>query len=167
MVGGLFRLQVGLCQDAATMATSDGLGPVVAGIDGSEESFNALRHAVREADWRGTSLHVVHALDVTPAILHLSDNRAITTMDLAKSDARVIWERAEPILAEATTDTVRVDREGDPGRALVAYCDEVGASVLVVGPRGRGKVRELLLGSTAKASIESSHCDVLVVKSRD
>ena len=42
-----------------------------------------------------------------------------------------------------------------------------GASVLVVGPRGRGKVRELLLGSTAKASIESSHCDVLVVKSRD
>lgn len=145
---------------------SAGLGPVVAGIDGSEESFHALGQAVREAGWRGTALHVVHAIDVTPAILHLADNRSITTLELAQSDAAVIWERADPILSEATTEVVKVDLQGSPGRALSEYCDEIGASVLVVGPRGRGAVTKLLLGSTAKASLEASTCDVLVVKSR-
>jgi nucleotide-binding universal stress UspA family protein len=146
------------------MAETSDPGPVVVGIDGSEQSFTALRQAVREAGWRGTSLHVVHVLDVTPAILHLSADRMITTMELAQSDAQVIWERADPILADAGIETTKIELEGSPGKALAAYCGEIGASVLVVGPRGRGAVKDLLMGSTANASVASSPCDVLVVK---
>jgi nucleotide-binding universal stress UspA family protein len=146
------------------MAEPETVGPVVVGIDGSEAGFEALRHALREAEWRRVALHVVHVLDVTPAVLHLEDNRTIDTRELAESDRAAVWKRAEPIIGDAATEIIRVERDGNPGKTLIGYCAEVGASALVVGPRGRSRVTKLLLGSTADAAIKDAACDVLLVK---
>jgi nucleotide-binding universal stress UspA family protein len=136
----------------------------VVGIDGSEAGFEALRHALREAAWRGVALHVVHVLDVTPAVLHLEHDQTISTRELAESDRAEIWRRAEPIIGDAAAEVIRVERDGNPGKTLVAYCAEVGASALVVGQHGRGMVEKLFAGSTADASIKHALCDVLLVK---
>jgi len=146
-------------------ATSNPPGPVVVGIDGSEPGFTALRDAVREAEWRGAALHVVHVLDVTPAVLHLKGDRTISTREMAESDRSEIWTRAESILSGSGAEVVRVDRDGNPGKTLIAYCEEAGASVLVVGPRGRGMVERWLLGSTAERAVKTATCDVLVSRS--
>jgi len=137
----------------------------VVGIDGSDASIVALGHAIREAAWRGVALHVVHALDVTPAVLHLANDQAISTRELAESDRDEIWKKAAPTLAKAEVELIRVNRDGNPGSVLCDYCQEVGASVLVVGPRGRGRVIDALLGSTAHDVVRQSRCNVLVVKS--
>lgn len=139
-------------------------GPVVVGIDGSEPGFIALRHAAREAEWRDVALHVVHVLDVSPAVLHLEGDRTIHTRELAESDRAEIWKQAEPILQDVEVEVIRVERDGDPGKTLVAYSSEAHGSVLVVGPRGRGRVGRWLLGSTADQAVKSAMCDVLVVK---
>jgi nucleotide-binding universal stress UspA family protein len=144
---------------------SDRVGPVVVGVDGSEASLLALDHAVLEAGWRGVPLHVLHALDVTPAVLHLAHGEAISTRELAESDRREIWKRVDSHLDGFEGELVRVERDGDPGPALIEYTRAVGGSVLVVGPRGRGRVVEALLGSTAHKAVADAHCDVLVVKS--
>ena len=145
-------------------AASAATGPVVVGIDGSEPGFVALRHAVREAEWRNVPLQVVHVLDVSPAVLHLEGDRTVNTRELAESDRARIWELAEPILEDTKAEVVRVERDGNPGKTLIAYCDEAGGSVLVVGPRGRGRVGRWLLGSTADQAVKTASCDVLVVK---
>lgn len=142
------------------------LGPVVVGLDGSGPSLEALLHGLEEARWRRTSLHVVQVLDVTPAVLHLKHDVTITTRELAESDRAEIWGLAEPILDGGEVEVVRVERDGDPGERLVEYGKEAGASLLVVGPRGRGMVEKLFLGSTAEGVMRSASCDVLVVKSR-
>jgi nucleotide-binding universal stress UspA family protein len=147
-----------------TMTESAKVGPVVVGIDGSEAGFEALRHAVQEAQWRDVALHVVHVLDVTPAVLHLEADQTIHTRELAESDRAAIWKLADPILADAETEVARVERDGNPGKTLIEYCAEVGASVLVVGPRGRGMMKRLFLGSTADAAVKGAGCDVLLVK---
>jgi nucleotide-binding universal stress UspA family protein len=144
--------------------TPSEIGPVVVGIDGSEASLTALRDAVREAEWRGVALHVVHVLDVTPAVLHLEGDQTINTRELAESDRAAIWELAQPILEDSAAKVVQVERDGNPGKTLIAYCEEAGASVLVVGPRGRGKVGRWLLGSTAQQALKTASCDVLVSK---
>ena len=149
-----------------TAAEANPTGPVVVGIDGSEASLNALVRAVQEAAWRDVGLHVVHVLDVTPAVLHLSGDQTITTRELAESDRAEIWSLAQPVIDGAGVEVVRTERDGKPGKSLLAYAEEVGASVLVVGPRGRGRVEKLFLGSTAEAAVKSANCDVLVVKSR-
>jgi nucleotide-binding universal stress UspA family protein len=143
---------------------SGATGPVIVGIDGSEPGFRALRHAVSEAEWRDVSLHTVHVLDVSPAVLHLEGDRTVNTRELAESDRARIWELAEPILEDSKAEVVRVERDGNPGKTLIAYCDEAGASLLVVGPRGRGRVGRWLLGSTADQAVKTATCDVLVVK---
>lgn len=145
-------------------AESTPSGPVVIGLDGSGASLHALRHAIAEAERRDAELHVVHVLDVTPAVLHLRGEVTITTRELAESDRAEIWMLARPLLEDAEVDVVRVERDGAPGKALAAYGEEVGASVLVVGPRGRGMMEKLLLGSTAEDLIGSATCDVLLVK---
>ena len=147
------------------MAESTNDGPVVVGVDGSDAGFEALRHASREAGWRGVPLHAVHVLDVTPAVLHLKGDQEITTRELAESDRVEIWRRAGEVIDLTSSDVVQVERDGNPAKTLIAYCDEVGASVLVVGPRGRGRVQRALLGSTAQETVKAARCDVLVVKS--
>jgi nucleotide-binding universal stress UspA family protein len=139
-------------------------GPVVVGIDGSEASMAALDHAVREATWREVELHVLHVLDVTPAVLHLAGEQTIHTRELAESDRDEIWKVAAPIIDSPGVDVVKLNREGDPAEALLEHCTDVGASVLVVGPRGRGRVIDALLGSTAQRVIREATCSVLVVK---
>ncbi|HEX6147589.1 MAG TPA: universal stress protein [Acidimicrobiia bacterium] len=147
-------------------AESTSIGPVVVGIDGSEASLVALRHGIREGEWRGVEVHVVHVLDVTPAVLHLEGDQTITTGEMAQGDRAEIWRSVEPIVGDAGTGVVKVELDGQPGRAITAYAEEAGASVLVVGPRGRGRVEKLFLGSTAQEAIENATCDVLVVKSQ-
>jgi nucleotide-binding universal stress UspA family protein len=144
---------------------NEDLGPVVVGFDGSDTSMSALERAMREAAWRGVALHVLHALDVTPAVLHLAGNQTISTHELAESDRVEVWKRAAPILDNAGLEVVKVNRDGKPATALSDYCREIGASVLVVGPRGRGRVTGALLGSTAQGVVKSAKCDILMVKS--
>ncbi len=146
-----------------TSGNSD-IGPVVVGVDGSDASLAALARAAQEAEWRGVALHVVHALDVTPAVLHLANNQAISTRELADSDREEIWKRVVEQIGD-DAGMQRVDLDGDPGKALADHARDVGASVLVVGPRGRGRVVETLLGSTARSVIKDAVCDVLLVKS--
>lgn len=147
-------------------AEANPTGPVVVGTDGSEASVNALLRAVQEAEWRDVDLHVVHVLNVTPAVLHLSGDQTMTTRELAESDRSEIWKLAQPVIDGAGVEVVRIERDGEPGKALLAYAEEVGASVVVVGPRGRGRVEKMFLGSTAEEVVKSATCDVLVVKSR-
>jgi nucleotide-binding universal stress UspA family protein len=143
----------------------ESIGPVVVGFDGSDTSMGALERAAREAAWRGVELHVLHALDVTPAVLHLAGNQTISTHELAESDRVEVWKRAATILDDAGLEVVKVNRDSKPAAALSDYCEEIGASVLVVGPRGRGRVTEALLGSTAQGVVKSAKCDILMVKS--
>ncbi len=146
-------------------AATSKVGPVVVGLDGSDASIVALDKAVLEAGWRGVELHVVHALDVTPAVLHLAGNEKISTRELAESDSEEVWKRAASILDGADVKVVKVNRDGKAADALTDYAKEVDASVLVVGPRGRGRVTKALLGSTAQGVVKAAERDILLVKS--
>lgn len=140
------------------------MGHIVVGIDGSEPSLRALAEAIEEARLRGADLHVLHATDLSPALLHLRDDVTIDTRDLAADQGAKVWEAAQPFLGEAEVEVVRVDAEGSPGRALVDYSAEIGAELVVVGTRGRGRVKGLLLGSTAEDVVNRGGCDMLLVR---
>jgi nucleotide-binding universal stress UspA family protein len=83
---------------------------------------------------------------------------------LAAAERRRVWEPIEGHLTRAHVPIERVDIEGYPPDALVAYVKNVGASLLVVGTRGRGELASMVLGSTSHRAIHLSPCDVLVVK---
>jgi nucleotide-binding universal stress UspA family protein len=73
-------------------------------------------------------------------------------------------EEAEAFLAEAGIEARAVAGIGDPADAIVDEAGEWGADLIVVGTRGLGGARRLLLGSVSTKVVHHAPCDVLVVR---
>lgn len=140
------------------------MGHIVVGIDGSDPSLRALAKAIHQAQLHQAGLHVLNAIDISPALLHLPHDVTVDTRDTAAEQRALVWESARLLLEDAGLEVVRVDREGAPGKALVDYSAEIEAELVVVGTRGRGRVKSLLLGSTAQYVVNSGTCDLLLVR---
>ncbi|MGQ4877429.1 universal stress protein [Billgrantia sp. LNSP4103-1] len=53
--------------------------------------------------------------------------------------------------------------DGDPRRAIIEEAKREHADLIVIGKRGRNRIQELLLGSTAEAMARGAQCPVLIV----
>ena len=145
-------------------------GRVVVGIDGSDTSRRAARWAAHEARLRGARLEIVAAWHV-PAYgyAHVGSVTAIS-QDLAEG----LVENAEEHLAEAMREA-RVEAgdieletiaaEGQPAKVLLQVSE--GADLLVVGSRGLGGFRELLLGSVSQQCAQHASCPVVIIRRVD
>jgi nucleotide-binding universal stress UspA family protein len=53
---------------------------------------------------------------------------------------------------------------GTPHEVIMQYADEIGCDQIVMGPRGLGAVKSILLGSVASKIIELSTIPVLLIR---
>ena len=140
------------------------MAPVVVGIDGSEQSLEAVRTAAAEAARRHLPLRIVHAF-VWP-LLHVRvgpvagdmpgtglEQHAQELLGEAASAAREVAPRLE-----ITTDLV------DGAATPVLLEASRTAALLVLGDRGLGSVSGLIVGSVAVHASAHAHCPVLVVR---
>ncbi|GGL22145.1 universal stress protein [Phycicoccus endophyticus] len=133
---------------------------VVAGVDGSPSSLEALRTAVREASILRGSVEVVHAWQARGASDPTLANASSWEEYVAGVESLV--EEAVAELRPEHADTaveVRVVRD-EPVHALAASSAD--ASLVVVGARGSGGFDGLHVGSTALRLVGRSECPVLV-----
>lgn len=135
--------------------------PVVVGVDGSPASEAAVAFAFEAAALRGVPLvavHVWHDVLIDQTLAPLLD------WDAIESDEReVLAERLAGWPAKYPDVPVRrlVVRD----RAARTLVEESGrAQLVVVGSRGRGGFRGLLLGSVSQALLHHAHCPVAVVR---
>jgi nucleotide-binding universal stress UspA family protein len=148
-----------------TDGTDAGEGkPVVVGVDGTPVGEAAVGFAFEQASARGGELVAVHSW-TDPAVLN-----ALAGGTLA-ADYGMLEEQATVLLAERLAGwqekfpDVRVTRQvvrEYPTRALLHFTD--GAGLVVVGSRGRGGFRGLVLGSTSQHLLHHAPCPVAVVR---
>jgi nucleotide-binding universal stress UspA family protein len=134
-------------------------GAIVVGTDGSDAANEALIWATDEADRRDAELVVVHAWDY-PYGTELSSS---TVHDVVRVDAAIVLDDAVRRCQERGRSPVRGELvQQPPSKAILAEADR--ADLVVVGSRGRGGFRALLLGSVAHTVIAHSSCPVVVVR---
>ena len=144
---------------------TDDQGIVVVGTDGSAGAEHAVGWALEEARAHGDAVLLVHAWQY-PAV-------AVTTY--AGEPLPVFGhDDLERLAAEALTKAENAARKREPGvrvdtRLVEAHPVEAlldasrGARLLVVGSRGLGGFKELLLGSVSTACARHARCPVVIV----
>ena len=143
-------------------------GAVVVGVDGSPSALQALDWAARQAEREHRPLVLLHAYRALDTQANLWLVRAgadvAGVVGQVEDEARTLVEEAAGLVRTsrpelAVTTFLRV---ADPRQALLDVADR--ASLVVIGSRGRGPVRTLLLGSTSVAVASHATCPVVVVR---
>jgi nucleotide-binding universal stress UspA family protein len=142
---------------------------VVVGVDGSEAARAALATAVDEAVRRDVELHVVTTFSVTDywtdlasvVLSSVEETQAAARQWVGAQVAAALQERP----AGAAAPVVRIEVvAGAPSDVLIDRAR--GAALLVVGSRGRGLFRALLVGSVALDCAMHAPGPVMVVHPR-
>jgi nucleotide-binding universal stress UspA family protein len=140
---------------------------IVVGVDGSEGAQAALAWAAAEARLRGARLRAVHAWHL-PAAAYGSGGFVppvgATWEDDLEEAAKAGLSAALDSAAE-TLAGLDVERRVVEGSAAVVLTEAAAdADLLVVGSRGLGGFKELLLGSVGHQSAQHAPCPVVIVR---
>lgn len=135
---------------------------IVTGYDGSPQGERAVRRADGLAELLGAEHHVV-------MVAHLSAYSVATasmpsSYDIYAYEEEYLRTAIKEILDSLKIEPTVVMLRGHPSHELSAYAMDKGADLLVVGSRGRGAMRTMLMGSTSHGVLWQHPCDVLVVR---
>ncbi|MGI8880215.1 MAG: universal stress protein [Jatrophihabitans sp.] len=138
---------------------SDGNRPlVVVGVDGSDSSKEAVRWAAHQSVLTGARMRAVSSWRWPNYITRIPPGA-----DLAGDVAQTLTETLSDV-REHFPDLEISEHviNGPPGPSLLSQ--SAGASLLVVGDRGRAAFPGMLLGSVAEYCVRHSSCPVVVVR---
>lgn len=141
---------------------------VVVATDGSKEAEDAIRTA------RGllnptaiAAITVVTAINPVRAVAAYADlsvNLWQELDDAAKQGARQALDAARALLQGIDAPIDYEATEGSPADEVIRIARERGAGLIVIGSRGWGGVKSMLLGSVSDRVVHGAHCPVLVVR---
>lgn len=134
---------------------------VLIGIDGSEHSFAATALAGRLVAAGRDQVAFYHACE--PVALDQADKSLHERA--CQEVANVVFEEAKtrlPIPLQADVETLQGQDRAGP--ALIEVAERSGAELIVLGARGLGRMKGLLLGSVSSNVVRSSPVPVLVVR---
>ncbi len=130
-------------------------------VDGSEGSDRAITHAISLAEVCGAKLNFLYVANINQLAINACLSDAI--LEAVTKAGNVILERAMQMVPtgiekEAFSET------GSPAVVILDFADSIEADLVVMGSRGLGVVKGVLLGSVSQYIVEQSKCPVLVVK---
>lgn len=127
--------------------------PVIAAVDGSAHSRQALDWAAQEALRRQLPLMIVH---VRPPTRRMSQETQLRDAEELLTESVRRTARLAPELHPSTLAPLDF-----PAAALISLAQD--ASMVVVGSRGLGGFRSLMIGSNSLAVASMAPCPVVVV----
>ena len=135
---------------------------VVVGYDQSPAAKRAVVTAAQEASTRNATLVVVHAFEWVPPATPLMVTPP-RLEEICRDAARLIVAEAAALVHERYP-SVPTETRAIAGYAPAALTDAArDAELLVLGNRGLGGFKGLLLGSVSRRSLAKASCPVLVV----
>lgn len=137
--------------------------------DGSEEALEAAKFAADLAQKYGSSLTVLHVFSA-PVPVPLGFNSAGVDFDpellsrYAEEVRTAVERRTGHVLDEAGVTYTTRQELGHPAEVIIQIAEQETIDLIVMGSRGLGKIKSLLLGSISNHVIHHAHCPVLIVK---
>lgn len=137
---------------------------ILVAIDGSDMSRKAFATALSMVKELGSKLSIIYVGRIIP----VPDGMAIEAMEelydaIAKAGADIL--NKEKDLAESQGVSADIFySEGDPASQIITKAKEGNFDLVVIGSRGLGAFKELMLGSVSHRVSQMSPVPVLIVK---
>lgn len=143
-------------------------------VDGSPQSFKAVEKAVEIAN--GCNVHHVAAINVVEKdyypIMEQGTRKEIEheiqehkrLMEELMGTKEKILNKAAHHFNRVGIEIEKILVEGHPADKISEIADKQGFDMIIMGSRGRGGLKKLLLGSVSNAVIQESKASVLIVK---
>jgi nucleotide-binding universal stress UspA family protein len=133
--------------------------------DKSEPANHAFEYAIDLAKKYNSSISIVSCVSIQVPTDPYFGAAYIETTKLLREDAVKSISNLEPMLRESKipfkSDVLEVISITD---SLVSYAESHDVDLIVIGSRGLGGFKKLLLGSVASGVSQHSKCPVLIVK---
>jgi nucleotide-binding universal stress UspA family protein len=136
---------------------------ILLGVDGSEHALHAAKTAGDLArGMRSKILRIVVAIDPVPPYLGEPNLQAAisTRMKEAEKILQKALEAVSKIPGEVHTEIL----EGSPAEAILDVANTREVELIVMGSRGSGRLKGLLIGSQSQKVVQHAPCPVLIVR---
>jgi Universal stress protein UspA and related nucleotide-binding proteins len=160
-------LTVGVSQLCAGSASSAlgfaGVTHILAAVDFSDCSLDALEYAVQIAKQLKATVTILHVLE---PISYGLDLTLIHTAERERTHARIQRE-LDAFVHAIALEGLTVDhaiRGGTPADSVIQFIGENRCDLVVMGTHGRRGLSHLVNGSVAEAVLRRAPCPVLTVK---
>lgn len=136
-------------------------------FDGSEHSERALHEVIKicrglEKEYQVTLMHIV-PLSLKDVHL-LLDETDINVDGMINRQGEQLLAKAAAELKEAGIKHDIDVKVGDPAQEICIQSKFENYDLIVMGSRGMGYFKELMLGSVSHKVLQNAHCPVLIVK---
>jgi nucleotide-binding universal stress UspA family protein len=133
---------------------------ILLATDGSEDAVQATEAAADLASKSGSELHVVHVWhDVPSPYAH-----AFVKRELRSQGQEILDEQVRKIESAGVSVAGAHLKGGRTSDEVIKLSDALEVGLLVVGSRGLGTVRRILMGSHSEEIVHHAHVPVLVMR---
>ncbi len=133
-------------------------------VDGSENSFRAFERALTIAKSTGAQVVAVLVIETPPTVYVESQKLLEQLLQNFRSESAKVLDKYEDVAQKQDLKIESVVMEGDPASNIIGYGEKGGFDMIVMGSRGLGKFRGMVLGSTSRKVLQNAKCPVLIVK---
>lgn len=147
------------------MAKDDRFTKILAATDGSKESMAAVNKAIRLAINDDAELIILNVLQL-PVVNQYTAAMISSALEKGVAEAEG-WLKDIKKKAEAdvrTAKTVIVRSFDSTASEIVTYAEKENIDLIVMGTRGRSKLKKMILGSTASGVVMNASCTVMIVR---
>ncbi|MCT0501452.1 universal stress protein [Lactococcus cremoris] len=136
---------------------------ILVAVDGSEQSYDALREAIETAQANDSQLKILYVLNDKLANIPVH----LDTMTLYKSvqeHSDYVVDQVQGYLKDTEVSFEIVRLTGSPKREIINYSKENNIDLIVLGSTGLDAIDRFIIGSTTQYIVNHAFCNVMVVK---
>ena len=135
---------------------------ILLAVDGSDHSLKAAELAGDLARLSGGKLRVVTVYEEVPS--YLGEPNLSQTIAKRTAKAEEILDKATKEIGEIPGDCESEILSGDPAETILRVIDIYDIDLVIMGTRGQGGIKSLLLGSQSHKVVSTAPCPVMLVR---
>ena len=135
---------------------------ILLAVDGSDHSLKAAELAGDLARLSGGKLRVVTVYEEVPS--YLGEPNLSQTIAKRTAKAEEILDKATKEIGEIPGDCELDILSGDPAETILQVVDIYNIDLVIMGTRGQGGIKSLLLGSQSHKVVSTAPCPVMLVR---